>query len=233
MSSLPKISVILPAVNEEGFIGRAITSIKNQNYDNVEIIVSTNGSTDGTAAISQKLGAEVVSNPKKAGASKARNDGANHATGDILVFLDADSFIGPNTLERIAKKSGANTFGTVLGWPDESSPIFGTYFWGKNVFHRLGLYKGALGGLMFFNKDLFKKIAGYDENLIVDEIYDISRRAREQGGKYALVTKANAYTSLRRFKKLGTFSSVVFWWKTRFKYWFKKKMPDESEYSAF
>ncbi len=236
-----KISFIIPAVNEEKYIGRAIDSIKNQATGadgkeaiEVEILVICNGTTDNTVAVARDAGAVVVETPGGIGVSRARNIGASHASDDsnILVFLDADSYIGPNVLNGLHEKFIENSFGTVLGRPDVPSLLYSFFFFIKNVFHIFRWYKGALGGLMFFDKKLFKRIGGYAPHMSVDEIYEISRRARKYGGKYTLIRGKFAYTSMRRFEKYGPIRMTGFWLKTRFLSLIGKKVPGAGEYQV-
>lgn len=100
----PKFSVIIPAHNEEDVIERAIKSILNQTYQNFEIIISNDGSTDKTKEIVENLikkdkRIKILNQDKGHSAAFARNWGAEKAKGEILIFLDADTFISTNALE--------------------------------------------------------------------------------------------------------------------------------------
>jgi glycosyltransferase involved in cell wall biosynthesis len=215
----PALSVIVIAANEESYVKRALQSIRDQHYPNYEIILVVNGSTDATYEQAQGLADKVVEYPDLLGASTARNIGAALSKGNMLVFLDADSFMSKDVLASIAKHSDKQYFGTVLGKPDKPSIIFSSFFFFKNITHRLGLYKGALGGLMFCTRELFYRVQGFNAKKIVDEIYDMSLRTRLAGGRYKLITSAYAYTSMRRFKKEGIFKLAYFWlrvWFLRF-----------------
>jgi len=92
---LPTVSVILPSKNESAFIVMAIASIKKQSYpaELVEIIVVDNGSTDKSVTLAELAGAAVFTKLNcRVGA--VRNEGAKHANGDVLAFLDADCEAG-------------------------------------------------------------------------------------------------------------------------------------------
>ena len=100
---IPKISVVIPAYNEEAWIERAVQSVKQQDYPGeFEIIVVDNGSTDKTALIATRCGTRVVYEPKR-GPSAARNAGYNAAQGEIIAFMDADSFAPPDWLRSFLK----------------------------------------------------------------------------------------------------------------------------------
>ncbi len=209
-----RVSVVVPAYNEEAYLGAAISSVRNQAVP-AEVVVVENGSTDGTAAIASRRADQLVHTAKPAGYSRARNLGAAVARGDLLVFLDADSRMGPDALEAILSEAEPGSFGTVLGRPDPPCLRYRLFFLLKNLGHRLGLYKGVLGGLFFFDAALYRRIGGFDESMIIDELHDISRLARRAGGSYRLVTSAWAATSMRRFDHVGLWSSFFFWVRLR------------------
>lgn len=100
-----KISVVIPAYNEEHYIGPCIQSIREQHSDAViEIIVVDNGSSDGTMAVAKKFrGVTVLHEPKK-GPSHARQRGISEAKGDYIAFIDADTRVPHGWIETIKKE---------------------------------------------------------------------------------------------------------------------------------
>ena len=101
----PKISVIVPAYNEEKLIGRCVEALKKQTYpqDQYEIIVVDNGSKDRTAAIAKEAGAHVYTYTKIQGCAASRNFGSTQAKGNIFAFTDGDSMPEQDWLEKIAE----------------------------------------------------------------------------------------------------------------------------------
>jgi glycosyltransferase involved in cell wall biosynthesis len=90
-SPAPRFSVVIPAYNEADFLPRTLRSLQAQDLgEPFEVIVVDNGSTDGTAEVARQFGARVVSEPER-GVCRARQRGAEVATGDILVSTDADT----------------------------------------------------------------------------------------------------------------------------------------------
>ena len=100
-----KISVIVPAYNEERFIGPCLESLLHQEYDNLEIIVVDDGSTDETSAYinaaAERDARITVIRQDNAGLSAARNAGLDHAQGEFIAFLDANDLIAPEHLSNL------------------------------------------------------------------------------------------------------------------------------------
>jgi glycosyltransferase involved in cell wall biosynthesis len=99
------ISVIIPVYNTEKYVERAINSVLNQSYRNVELVIVDDGSTDMTGDIIDRVAKKdtrvVVIHKKKEGVGVARNRGLNAATGSYITFCDADDEMYPNMLEKM------------------------------------------------------------------------------------------------------------------------------------
>ncbi|OKP00870.1 glycosyltransferase family 2 protein [Xenorhabdus eapokensis] len=105
----PLVSIIIPAFNVENFISNAINSVLNQTYNNIEIIIINDGSTDNTLNVIESIADEnknimVLSQINK-GISSARNFGLCKATGEYISFLDSDDTIEPIFIESMLKKN--------------------------------------------------------------------------------------------------------------------------------
>jgi glycosyltransferase involved in cell wall biosynthesis len=100
MTSAPRVSVIIPAYNAEAFIGATLDSVLAQTYSNLEIIVSDDGSVDGTRQRVAAYGSRVryVSGPNSGAPSRPRNLGIRAASGTVLAFIDADDLMAPGRI---------------------------------------------------------------------------------------------------------------------------------------
>ncbi|MCU4519289.1 glycosyltransferase family 2 protein [Acinetobacter schindleri] len=98
-----KISVVLPAKNESGAIGETIKAIHSLEMVD-EVLVVNDGSTDTTKDVAEKAGVTVISHPYSKGNGAAIKMGARYATGDVIVFMDADGQHDPNDIPCLLEK---------------------------------------------------------------------------------------------------------------------------------
>ena len=95
-----KISVIIPNYNYARYLDQAIESVLVQSYENIELIVVNNGSTDNSLEVLEKYEDKIrLINQPNLGQSGARNSGLSLSSGEFIAFLDADDFWEPNKLE--------------------------------------------------------------------------------------------------------------------------------------
>ncbi|KGT48277.1 glycosyltransferase family 2 protein [Acinetobacter sp. HR7] len=99
------ISIVLPAKNESGAIGDTIKKIHALGIVN-EILVINDGSTDSTQQVAEQAGATVISHPYSKGNGAAIKTGTRHASGDVIVFMDADGQHDPKDIPRLLEKIG-------------------------------------------------------------------------------------------------------------------------------
>ena len=104
----PKLSIIIPLYNKEEYVERCVESVLSQDFTNYELIIVNDGSTDKSAAIIEKIFSDsslrLISLPNK-GVSVARNRGLREATGEYILFIDADDYISPHYLSNIIAAS--------------------------------------------------------------------------------------------------------------------------------
>ena len=98
-----KISIVLPAKNESAAIGTTVSGIR-QHYPDAEVIVVNDGSTDHTAAVAEAAGARVIHHTYSKGNGAAIKSGTRAATGEVIVFMDADGQHDPADIPRLLSK---------------------------------------------------------------------------------------------------------------------------------
>jgi glycosyltransferase involved in cell wall biosynthesis len=214
-----KVSVIIPAYNEEKYIGNTLNAVLAQDYPNVEVIVVDNASTDKTAEIIQAYkGVKYVYESRK-GLLWAREAGRKQATGDIIVNTDADCTPPTNwisqgvacfTTEKIVAVTGPVSFNDAgpvfqkmtMAFQRFIYPVFSYTF----QFFRIG---GVLiGGNNFIRAKVLQEVGGYNTSIIFyGEDTDTAKRLVKKGK--ILFTKAViTETSSRRFVKEGTWETL-------------------------
>jgi glycosyltransferase involved in cell wall biosynthesis len=117
-----RLSIVLPAKNESEGLRRVLPRLR-ATYPEAEILVMDDGSTDDTAAVAAELGARVIGTPYSMGNGAAIKRGARAATGEILVFMDADAQHDPTLVPRLVERLGEG-FDMVVGargWDGQAS----------------------------------------------------------------------------------------------------------------
>lgn len=192
-----KISVVIPACNEARFIKKTVQSVLAAECNlPIEVIVVCNGCSDNTAMIARQSGACVLESQIQ-GCPEASNLGASKSTGNILVFLDADTVVAPNLFIEIemAFKAGFVGGRTVIKW--DSSKFIAKIFSLVSYVHR---YKW--GGCCFVEKRVFLELGGYKSGAIYGFDFDLGRRVTESG-RVTFLKNTYVVTSSRRFNKEG------------------------------
>lgn len=112
------VSVIIPFYNTESHLAKCISSVCNQTWNQLEIILINDGSTDGSMLICNSFASQdnriVVLSQSNQGASMARNTGMNRAKGEYIMFVDSDDWVEPNMIERLLRKMEANNVDVVI-----------------------------------------------------------------------------------------------------------------------
>lgn len=194
METSAAISIIIPTYNESEYIGSLIRYLKFHSPRNIQIIVSDGGSTDNTISIASKEGAKVVRSDKKGRASQM-NYGASFASFDILYFVHADCFPPKNFYTKIINAINKDyTLGRFQTKFDSDSLLLKI-----NAFFTRFDWFVCTGGdqTLFFKTQIFKKINGYNDDLILMEDFDIVKRARKDY-RYA-VLKDKVLVSARKY----------------------------------
>jgi glycosyltransferase involved in cell wall biosynthesis len=227
-NSAPVISIIVPVLNEEKLLRKNLMSLRSAiDFSEVpiELIVCDGGSTDGSIEISRQLADKTIDQQGRYRTiAEGRNNGASAATGNVLVFINADTYPrNPyqfiSELARFAHNDkfiaeGVFVHGDatiedngLLGYFDRFFH-FATnwYFWSAT---KLG-FTMARGECMITKRDVFLAIGGFRGNLVAGEDVDFYRRLSKKG-KISINKKVVVIESSRRFISEGYFSTMGRW----------------------
>ncbi len=215
--SNPKISVIIPAFNEERYLEATLASVRNQECDvPYEVIVSDNGSTDGTVAIAKQWADKVV-RCKKRGPANARNKGAKHTRGDLLVFVDADTILPSNYLGEAWKIFQQKKFVGFCGALRFTNRRF-KYRLIEAICNLYFVIKDGKGiaTLPGYNtcvpRDIFWKLGGFPDVFVEDARF--SERLLDIGPT-RYFTNFYVINSSRRLEHTGVFQTLQFYFNSR------------------
>lgn len=207
-------SVIVPTYNEEENLERCLDSLRSQSFAADEIIVADGGSTDATLDIAHLWADQVVIERKRTIAA-GRQAGADVASGRWLVFADGDSYYPKDwlldLLRPFANANVACTHGKVLFNDANRFEHFVTDRVAPKIFKtalQLGYPSGA-GSNLAIRSDVFKRMGGFNTDLVTAEDVDLQRRALEHG-RNVYVEDAVAYISARRLRSWGYSKFVGF-----------------------
>lgn len=191
----PYISVIVPVYNGSKFLPRCLGALLGSTFTSFEVIVVDDGSTDDSAEISRKMGASVLSTPRRqSGPAAARNLAAGKARGEILLFVDADVVVRNETLARVAatftnEPAVSALFGSYDDEPAE--PNFLSQY--KNLQHHFVHQISARDASTFWSglgavrRDTFLALGGFDcEKFEVPSIEDIELGLRLRSAGHAI-----------------------------------------------
>jgi glycosyltransferase involved in cell wall biosynthesis len=204
-----KFSVLVPAHNEEAYLGACLASIEaaaRPYPGDVETIVALNRCTDRTEELARSLGAVIVREDAR-NLAKIRNAAARAASGEILLTIDADSTMSTNMLSEVerALAGGRAIGGGVPIIPDRLSlGIAATML----ILAPYALARYRVSGGMFWclRKD-FEAIGGFDESMLSGEDLDFALRLRAYGrahGKaFKTLWRTSIHSSTRKFDMLG------------------------------
>jgi rSAM/selenodomain-associated transferase 2 len=189
------LSIIIPALNEAPVIEKCLQSIFSQGVE-CQVIVVDGGSRDGTPDLVQPP-ARVTSAPR--GRASQMNAGACLATGEVLLFLHADTLLPPGGLRCLVEglADGVAPGGAFRLAFEPSSPMLDFFAWCTRFRFRLFHY-GDAG--IFIRREVFQALGGYADLAIMEDL-DLWLKLRGLGRP--LILPMPVITSARRFKKRG------------------------------
>lgn len=214
-----KISIVVPAFNEELLIGDSLVKIKSAAgaFEKIgwktELIVCDNNSKDRTAEIAQAAGAIVVFEPINQ-IARARNSGAAAASGDWLLFVDADSHPSEEMFADVAVaiRSGKCLAGGATIRLDEKYFVAGiiTRLW--NLTSRWKRF--LAGAFIFCEANAFRKLGGFSIEFFCAEELELSQRlkklAKETGKQVVILHRHPLVTSARKMRLYSSWDHLRF-----------------------
>jgi len=170
------ISVIIPAYNASRFVSEAIESIFRQNYENMEVIVVNDGSTDNTLEVLDKFDDKInVISKENGGVSSARNMGIRAANGSIIGFLDSDDIWPDDHISLLIPHLGEdNKYDYIRGFLRKVSDL------GTDIEKRGdNLDEGSYVGAYLYRRSVFDRVGIFDESMYAGEDGDFFNRLLE------------------------------------------------------
>ena len=189
--SKQSLSIIIPNYNGERTIGACLEALMAHRDDACEIVVVDDGSYDGSVDVIRRYHVNLIRLPEHAGASAARNAGANGSTGEALFFIDNDCIVTDATIPQVRKNLSLHPPGVVVGGTYTPVPYdtrffsafqsaFINYFETKNVSEPDYLATHAL----VIRAASFKEIGGFTEDFLpILEDVEFSHRLARNGFK--------------------------------------------------
>jgi cellulose synthase/poly-beta-1,6-N-acetylglucosamine synthase-like glycosyltransferase/peptidoglycan/xylan/chitin deacetylase (PgdA/CDA1 family)/spore germination protein YaaH len=189
------ISVVVPAFNEEKVICRTIESLLNSDYENFEIIVVDDGSSDKTFEIAtEKFGQNGkihIYRKENGGKAAALNFGWQHARGEIIVALDADTIFKPDTISELVKRFADKKIGAVAGNAKVGNRLNLVTKWqaleyitsqnfDRRAFSLLNCITVVPGSVGAWRRDVLEKTGGFSNDTLAED-QDLTIQVRKLG----------------------------------------------------
>lgn len=215
-----QISVIIPAFNSSSTLKQCLESVFNTNYPSYECILVDDGSTDSSLEIARQFPVKLTSTQNgPSGPAHARNVGVEAASGDILLFIDSDVTISPDTLEIVSRKFGNNPeIAAIFGSYDDQPghrDFFSQY---KNLYHHFIHQTGQQQASTFWSgcgairREVFLKAGGFDARKYphpsIEDI-DLGYRLKSMGYEITL-EKEIQVKHLKRWSFFGLVKTDIF-----------------------
>jgi glycosyltransferase involved in cell wall biosynthesis len=208
---MPKLSIIIPCKNEEEHLPKLLASIKRQTFTDYEVIVA-DFSTDRTKEVAASYGARVIQRDRP-GPGPGRNQGAEHAQGELLLFLDADVILESDRyLEDVVSEFERRhaDLATCNVKPDSSRILDRVLHAIYNAFvvSTERIHPHTPGFCMLVRNDLHKGIGGFDERIVYAEDLDYALRVFRRGHKVRVLKSHPILTSVRRLERDGRLGTM-------------------------
>lgn len=179
----PLVSVIVPTKNSEKFLEKCLESVKNQTYENLEIIVVDNNSTDKTKEIAQKFTDKVLNHGPERSAQV--NFGVAQAGGEYVYKIDSDFILEREVVKQCVNKIQEGFDAVVV----HNSPDIRVSWIAKVRKFEVDMYKYDIthSSARFLKKEVYEKIGGFNEKITAGEDYDFQNKLNRGGFKTGFI----------------------------------------------
>lgn len=213
------LSVIIPVYNGVGMIERCLEALNRSETWPLEIIVVDDCSTDESAGAARDRGAEVLTTPRNMGPAGARNLAAEHAKGEVLVFVDADVVVERDTLHKIAARFDedpgiAALFGSYDDAPEERNFLSQFKNLQHHYVHQTSNREASTfwAGLGAVRREIYREAGGFDcTKFEVPSIEDIELGVRLRSAGYKILLDPGITAKhLKRWKFVNLVKTEIF-----------------------
>ena len=218
------LSIIIPLLNEAGNLPELIAHIVRLDPAPQQVILVDGGSVDGSVAIADSVlkSTEVAQSiidwhviESTVGRAQQMNAGAILATGDVLLFLHADTELPADATDNIRQAVAQYDWGRFDVGLDSREPLLKIV--GLMINQRSRLMSIATGDqAIFIKKSVFEQIGGYPDQPLMEDI-ELCKRLKKISRPACLKSKVT--TSARRWQQHGTWRTIFLMWHLRFDYW--------------
>lgn len=214
MNDASSVSIIIPVLNEAQQIDEHLQRLREVVDDGVEIIVVDGGSRDETFAIAQQQTTTIISHP---GRAIQMNAGADRATGELLLFLHADTRLPADALDQVR-----DAISQGYTWGRFDVRLSGSAFMFR-IIERMMNLRSRLTSIatgdqaIFVTRSLFDAVGGYEEVPLMEDV-SLSARLRQHSRPFC--SRSSVVTSSRRWEQRGILRTILLMWKLRLYYAF-------------
>ena len=209
-----RISIIMPVLNEAGGIRETLVALQPLREAGCELILADGGSADGTAEAAAGLYDQWVGSLP--GRARQMNAGAGAATGELLLFLHADTRLPADALAWLERFVASDRlWGRFDVRLSGNRPLFRVIAWFMNQRSRLtGVATGDQA--IVVRRSLFERVGGYEPIPLMEDVA-LSKTLRRHSRPYCI--RASVITDSRRWEVNGAWRTIVLMWRLRWAYW--------------
>ncbi|MBZ5646387.1 MAG: glycosyltransferase [Acidobacteriia bacterium] len=233
---MPELTIVIPAKNEATLLPKLLTSLTKQTYlqnRKTKVFVADAGSSDDTPQLAMtfrgRLELEVIPGGLP---SVGRNAGARLADGEYVLFIDADMEFHDATLiaraVEMMRERQLHCLTTNI-WCESGTALDQALYLGNNISQWLSQFASpyATGMFMLFDRKRFWELGGFHEQALFAEDYLLSKKVSP--GRFAII-HGGAYTTNRRFRKMGHLKMVSLFLWTALNTWNEKHFLRDQKY---